>query len=82
MHKNVVRGWTWQKAVPGKKTAPVQNYLGVSLTSLISWTSPAIDYMCTYKRKSNKKQLKNIENSIPINEILSVSSSPALPFTM
>jgi hypothetical protein len=33
VHKNAVRGWTW------KKTAPVQNYLGVSLTSLISWTS-------------------------------------------
>jgi hypothetical protein len=32
VHKNAVRGWTW------KKTAPVQNYLGVSLTSLISWT--------------------------------------------
>jgi hypothetical protein len=33
VHKNAVRGWTW------KKTAPVQNYLGVSLTSLISWTN-------------------------------------------
>jgi hypothetical protein len=32
----------------GKKTAPVQNYLGVSLTSLISWTKGKPAYTPTY----------------------------------